>query len=151
MKECDIKILSALRNNSRQTLTKISKQIKIPVSTIYDRIKINEGNTIKKHTSILDFPKIGYNIRLYLLIKTNKKDLLRDFLKQHQNVNSCFMIEGEYNFIVDCIFREMIEMQKFMESIENKEIDVKQIHYVTDEITRENFMNGGNYNEFFRT
>lgn len=143
IKESDLKIMSALRNNSRQTLTKISKQTKIPVSTVYDRIKVHEKNAIKKHTSILDFPKIGYNIRLNILLKIKEKEKFNDFVSNNENINSAFRLEGDFEFMIDCIFKEMNEMKRFMEKINEFGIEKRQYHFITDEIIRENFMDGG--------
>jgi Lrp/AsnC family transcriptional regulator, leucine-responsive regulatory protein len=151
LKITDIKIMSVLRKNSRQPLTKISRQTKIPVSTIYDRIKTHEGSIIKKHTSILDFPKLGYNIRLYLLLKSRNRQDMQEFLRKHPNVNSAFLIEGNYDFIIDCIFKEMLDMQNFMELVDKTGIITKETHFVTNEFTRENFMNGDEKNEFIWT
>jgi len=133
--------MSALRKNARQTLTNISKQTKIPVSTIYDRIKKHEKGIIKKHTSILDFSKIGYNIRLNLLLKIKEKEKFQDFILKNMNINSVFKIEGDFNFAIDCIFKQMDEMQYFMEKLNQLGIIKKQTHFVTEEIIRENFMN----------
>ena len=56
----ELLIMSHLRENSRKNLTKISKETKIAVSTIFDKIKKYEGGIIKKHTCILDFTKLGF-------------------------------------------------------------------------------------------
>ncbi len=143
IKESDMKIISELRSNARQTLTNISKVTKIPTSTIYDRIKLQEKNIIKKHTSILDFPSIGYNIRLHLMINTKDKNKFSEFINDNPNINTAFSTEGEYNFIMDCIFQKMDEMQSFMEELEKQDIERKHSSFITDQIISENFMNGG--------
>ena len=71
-------ILANLRMNSRQSTTNISRKTEIPVSTVYDKIKEHENGVIKKFTSILDFPALGFNIRANVLIKGKKKEL-KDF------------------------------------------------------------------------
>ena len=62
----DRQIISHLRNNARIPLTTMSKLTKIPVSTLFDRLKTNEDDIITKHTSLLDFAKLGYNARVNL-------------------------------------------------------------------------------------
>ena len=42
----------------------MSKRLKIPISTIYDKLKKYDGNIIKKHTAILDFEKLGFGIKV---------------------------------------------------------------------------------------
>ena len=143
IKESDLKIMAALRKDARQTLTSISKQTKIPVSTIYDRIRKHENGVIKKHTSILDFPRMGYNIRLNFLLKVKNQWKFKEFISKHKNVNSAFRVEGEFNFMMDCIFKQMNEMQSFTEKIEEFGIEKKQTNFIIEEVVRENFMNMG--------
>ena len=57
-------IISNLRNNARQTLTKMSRRTLIPVSTIFEKIRNYESSLIKKHTSLIDFTKFIFNIPL---------------------------------------------------------------------------------------
>lgn len=141
VKEVDVQIMSALRKDARQTLTNISKLTKIPVSTVYDRINAHEGGVIKKHTSILDFPHLGYNIRTNIQVSVKDKERFLNFISNHRNVNSLFRTEGEYDFMIDCIFKQMTEMQSLMEGLEEAGVEKKQAHFITEELIRENFMN----------
>ena len=60
--------MSYLRMNARETLTKISRKTKVPVSTVYQRIKNKEVNLILKHTSLIDFRKLGFMTKAQVLI-----------------------------------------------------------------------------------
>ena len=68
----ELMLLACLRNNARETLTNISKKTNIPISTIFDKLKEYEKTFIKKHTSILDFKKLGYDIRINMLLKVDR-------------------------------------------------------------------------------
>ena len=131
-------ILAHLRENSRQSLSKISKGTKIPVSTIYEKIKQNKNGAIKKFTSILDFPALGYHIRAHVLVKDTEG--LQDFLMEHKNVNSVFQLNEGYDFAVDCIFRYMSDVKEFMDELEKLDVK-KEVYYVTNELKREDFLN----------
>jgi len=48
----DAKIISHLRNNARTKITNISRELKIPVTTIYDRVRAHENKFIKKRAKI---------------------------------------------------------------------------------------------------
>ncbi|OGM02091.1 hypothetical protein A3K72_00060 [Candidatus Woesearchaeota archaeon RBG_13_36_6] len=139
----EMMILASLRKNSRQSLTKVSKETSIPVSTVYDKIKQHENGVIKKFTSILDFPALGFNIRANVLVKGKKKEL-RDFLLDSWNVNSVFQLNEGYDFAVDCIFRYMSELKEFMDQLEKMGVK-KEVYYVTDELRREDFLNSAKY------
>ena len=67
----DIELVKQLRLDSRKSLTNISRKTKIPISTLYDRLKFHEGGLIKKHTSILNFDLLGFKSRVQLLLKTS--------------------------------------------------------------------------------
>ena len=45
----DLKFITLLRQNSRETLTNISKKTKIPISTLYDKMQHYNNNFIKKY------------------------------------------------------------------------------------------------------
>jgi len=139
LSENELKIIAHLRHNSRQSLIDIARKTDIPLSTIYDKIKSHEGTTIKKFTSIVDFPALGFNIRANLLVKGRQKPL-RDFLITNPNVNSLFQLGGSYDYSADCIFRYMKELDSFMERLEEL-AEKKEVHFVTEELRREDFLN----------
>jgi DNA-binding Lrp family transcriptional regulator len=139
----DKKILCLLRKNSRETLTKLSRSTGIPISTIYDRIKLHNGSVIKKHTSIVDFEKLGYSARANIALKVEKADRaeLTSFLLKHGNVNSAYRTANGFDFIVEAIFRNHMELNDFSEELDkNFQITQKQIYYILEDIKREEFM-----------
>lgn len=140
VKKKDMIILTKLRQDARQSLVNISRQTNIPVSTVYEKIKQNKA--IKKFTSILDFPALGFNIRAKVLVKGDDK--LKDFLLSSENVNSVFQLNDRFDFMVDCIFRYMHEMQGFMQELD-KLSEKKEVYYVTKELKREEFFNSVEY------
>ena len=105
----DLKILSHLRKNSRLTLTTMSKKTNIPISTIYDRLKLHRGSVIKRFTSLIDFASLGYNTRANIILKVARlhRDGLKGFLVNHPNVNCVFKINNEYDFMVEAVFRNI--------------------------------------------
>lgn len=126
-----MKILGNLRNDARQSLVSISKKTDIPVSTIYEKIKKQEDSTIKRYTSLLDFPALGFNIRAMVLVKGD----LEEYLTNHENVNSVFQLSEEFDFIADCIFKHMSDYTEFIQKLENK-----KVFFVTNELKREEFL-----------
>ena len=71
LRASDLKILSALRTNSRETLTKISADTGISISLVFDRLKsMEEEGLIKSYSCSVDWKRIGLNRRVLLLIRT---------------------------------------------------------------------------------
>ena len=51
--QADLKLLGHLRTNARETLTRISQETQIPVSSIFDRLKrMEKMNVIKRFTCV---------------------------------------------------------------------------------------------------
>ena len=138
-------LLSHFRSNARISLTKLSKLTKIPVSTIFDKLKDYETRQlIKKSTAIIDFRKLGYEIRNQILIsasKNNKEELQR-FLIKNTKVNTIYRINNGYDFLVETIFKNMNEMDEFMKSLEAFEPLQKKEFFIMEDLKREEFLSG---------
>ena len=143
----DLKIISQLRSDARMPLTKMSRKIQIPVSTIFDRLKINENNLILKHTCLLNFSKLGYNVRAHINLKVDKEDkeALKEHLIKHQSVNSVFKINNGFDFMVEGVFKQIIDMENFIENLDQKfKILDKKSYFIIEDIKRESFMSNLN-------
>ena len=139
----DIQIISRLRNNSREMLTKMSKETGIPVSTIFDRINMQKEELLIKHTSLIDFQAIGFNSRAKVILKVDKKDRekLKHFIEKSININSAYRINSGYDFMFEAIFKNMKDLEDFIIHIEeNHNILEKQVYYIIDDIKREEFL-----------
>ena len=143
MNQKDLKIIAHLRRNARIPLTNMSKKTRIPVSTIFDRMKMHENNIIKKHTCLLDFEKMGFHTRANINISVHKddKDELKEFLIRNAVVNSLYKINNGYDFMIECVFKNLKDLEEFIELIESSyEIFEKQVYYIIEEIKKEEFM-----------
>ncbi len=139
----DLVIITHLRKNGRETLTSISKKSGIPISTIYEKIKRSEGGIITKNTCLVDFAKLGFNTRAKVVIQANTsgKSELLSFLMKHQNVNSVYKINNGYDFMIDGVFRNMRELEDFLELLQEKfRIKKQETYFVIDDLKREAFL-----------
>lgn len=139
----ELVIMSMLRQNSRETLTKMSRLSQIPVSTIYDKIKMHENGIILRHTCILDFAKLGFNTRANICLKVNKenRDELRDYLLKNQNINSVYKINNGFDYLIEAVFKHIKELEDFLELLDEKfKLKGRQVFYIIDDIKRESFM-----------
>ena len=86
MKEKDEEIIALLKENSRLSITEMSKILGIPDTTIHYRMK-KLDDIIKKYTILLDYEKMGSNI--YLLRIEIEKYVLNKVTKE--------IVENIYN------------------------------------------------------
>ncbi|GIU69485.1 MAG: hypothetical protein KatS3mg002_0721 [Candidatus Woesearchaeota archaeon] len=138
----DILLMTFFRNNARENLTKISRLTSIPVSTIFDRLKEYEKELIRKHTTLIDFKKIGFDIKVNILFKVKRenRDEFKDFLIKNENINSVFKVNNGFDFLVEAIFKDMNDFQRFNDAIEKFNIETKQEMFILEDIKREDFL-----------
>ena len=139
----ELVIMSMLRQNSRETLTRMSRKSQIPISTIYDKIKLHENGIIKRHTCILDFAKLGFNTRANICLKVNKetREEMRDYLLKHQNINSVYKINNGFDFLIEAVFKHIKDLEDFLEMLDEKfKLKGRQVFYIIDDVKREAFM-----------
>ena len=143
----DFLLMSFLRKNSRQRLTKMSKQTKVPVSTIYDKLKVFEKGIIQKHTSLIDFSKLGFNARANIMLKVkreNREELKKD-LMQCNNINTVYKINTGFDFMVEGVFRNIKDMEDFLEKLDDRfEIKERKVFYIIEDLKREGFLSDPN-------
>jgi DNA-binding Lrp family transcriptional regulator len=143
MKKKELMIIASLRKNARESLTRMSKDIRVPISTIHDKLRTYNNGVIKKHTAIIDFSKLGYNTRAKVLLKVekNQRKKVQEYLMNTKNINSLFKINNGYDFMADLVFKHIKEMEDFIENIEHKfNILNKETFYIIDDIRVEEFM-----------
>ncbi len=139
----ELMILSQLRKDARMSLTKISRRTQIPVSTIFDKIRMFKHDVITKHTSLIDFNSLGYGTRANMMISVEKEDkeALREFLTKHNNINSVYKINNGFDFMIEGIFKQIKDMEDFMDVMDQKfKVKDKKLYFIIEDIKRESFM-----------
>jgi len=140
-KKKDLILTAYLRQNSRTSLTILSRKTGVPVSTIFDRLKSN--NVIIKNTALLDFTKLGYSTHANILLKAKKgeKDKIREFLVNSFNVNSLYKVNNGYHFMAECIFKDIKELEDFLDMLDERfSVKTKEVHYIIEELKKEAFL-----------
>jgi DNA-binding Lrp family transcriptional regulator len=140
----DMELIKCLRSNSRATLTQISKATKIPITTLYDRLKAQQGHVIKKHTTIVNFDALGFHSRAQILFRVDPQDkpALQKHLTFHNQVNSIYRVASEYDFCIEAVFAHIKDIQEFVDNIQNQfKLTDHKTYYFTEDIKREGFFN----------
>lgn len=139
MNEKKLSILKHLRSNARKSFINISERIGMPLTTVFDNYKkFRNKEIITKHTSLLDFKKLGFYFRSFVFVKTKDKEEMLCYLKDHGNVNSVFKINN-YDYLVDAVFPSIKEYYYFLEHIQDFNIQKLETHNVIEHLKREEF------------
>jgi len=136
----DLMVLSALRQNSRRTLTQMSKMTKVPISTLHEIIRAKES---WKFTVLTDFAQWGYTTKAQVMLKlrTQDKAAARDFLQAHILVNSLYKVNNGYDFMCEVICRNLNDLEEFMDSVDQRfTIKGKEVHHIMEDVKREGFL-----------
>lgn len=143
LKPRDYTVLGYFRKNARTTLTDMSRETRIPVSTIFDKLKrFEERDVIQRHTSIIDFDSLGYDVRTNILLraKEGERETLKTFLTKHAKVNTINRISNGFDFLVDAVFRDMKEYDEFHEELRQLPLRNLQEFFVMEDLGRERFL-----------
>ena len=127
--EKEFKVLRCLRKNSRKSMTKISRETKIPIASVMLIIKRLEKAVITKYTSLLNYSSLGYNIKVHFFVKNIEEKML-----SHPQINTIYKLSGKYNYFIEGVFKNISDVEKFKEKLgEHKQF------FVTDETKVEVF------------
>jgi Lrp/AsnC family transcriptional regulator, leucine-responsive regulatory protein len=140
----DVEIILHLRNNARKRVTEISRDTKIPATTIYDRVRTHEkSGLIKRYAGLLDFDKLGYPVKTHFAIRVDKdsRKELQSFLQEQPNINSLYKIGYGPDFLFEALFRNFTETEEFVEKL-GERFDIKEIQnfHVIEELKKEEFL-----------
>lgn len=141
MDETDKKICNILTENSRISISSISKKTGIPNSTISNRIhKLEEKKIIKQYTTILDHEKIGINITAMIIIQTEteKHENVEKQLPKLEEVTQVYSISGEYDVLIKV---EAMNLEELNEIINSKIRTIDGIEELRELIVMEELKN----------
>ena len=143
MKPREIRLVNELRKNSRRSLTEISHNADMPLSTVFKAVnRVYKGQVITKNICLIDFAQLGFPYKLGIFLTTGKKEELKKFLTEHPHINTLLRLSGDYDFYAELIFKDMAGLQDFADELKELEIARKMgMHFVTD-VKQEEFQIG---------
>jgi len=121
LKETDYKLLSYLYHNYNESFSKIAKAIKLSRDQVEYRInKYMKEGLIRKFCPIFNYPKLGYNVIVVLLLKFEKPKMSDSFsasLNKNKNCISYGKCYGKYDLCLNCVFKDEKELSEFISKL----------------------------------
>ena len=106
----DEEILTELRKDAKIKLKTLARKLNMPLSTLYLRIKkMEKENLIKSYTVDVDWHKLGYKIKAYVLVYFDTTKLAElgktqsdvlDEIKRLSFVDTVNMVTGDADIIL---------------------------------------------------
>jgi Lrp/AsnC family transcriptional regulator, leucine-responsive regulatory protein len=140
----EIELITALRKNSRTSLVNIGQKLNMPVSTLYDKLKrFQDFGIIKRHTTILNFSKLGYYHHMKLALKTTPemRESLVNFLRENSAINSIHEINSGFDLMLEVIHKNVRDYYTFINLLNEKFSPMEILEFqIIQELERETFL-----------
>jgi len=118
--DIDKKLIELLQKDCKQTTKKLSLQLNLSVTAVYERIKkLENANVIKKYVALIDKHKIDKSFLVFCHIKLvqHSKEFLTSFEKEViklEEVSECFHLSGDYDYLLKVYVKDMDAYREFM-------------------------------------
>ena len=136
MKNSDVRMLNMLRDDSRVSFTKISRRLKMPVTTIFTRFQ-NLNGCFNGFKSLVDFRRLGYFLNVLFIISFDRKVL--DFLNDSVEINTLQICGVEKQIFANCIFKSFSDFKNFENEIFKLDLNMIISHHFLEPVSLENF------------
>ena len=116
----DLKILRILQDEGRISNLDLSKKIEMSAPPTLRRVReLEKKGYIENITANLDAEKLGFDLTAWIFIslKNQNEESLGSFEKMvwgWEPIRECFMLNGEIDFILKCVVKNMNEFNDFL-------------------------------------
>ncbi|MCC2602237.1 Lrp/AsnC family transcriptional regulator [Sphingopyxis yananensis] len=118
--EMDERLLTLLRDDARQTIAQLAKELGTSRGQIYSRLaRLEEANVVAGYTVRLGDAFIASRIRAHLMIKSQPR-LHRDVeqaLAHFPQVQAIHAISGEYDMIIMIEADDTVQLNELLDEI----------------------------------
>lgn len=118
--DIDKKILQKLQSNSKITNKKLSSELNLSVTAIFERIKrLERNNVISRYVALLRPTEVDKTFMVFCQIKLvqHTKPYVVKFEEeviQLQEVLECYHVSGEYDYILKILVKDMEAYREFL-------------------------------------
>ncbi len=121
MDEYDARIIEELKRDGRLSWAALAKRISLSASACQRRVEsLLERGVIENFTVNLDDRARGYQVRAFVSVNVDRQrnDLAQDFREAviaHPNVQSCHMISGSIDFMLEVVAADLAAFGDFID------------------------------------
>jgi len=116
----DKKLLQKLQSDSKITNKKLSTELNLSVTAIFERIKrLERNNVISRYVALVEPAEVDKSFMVFCQIKLvqHSKAYVIKFEEeviQLQEVLECFHVSGEYDYILKILVKDMEAYREFL-------------------------------------
>lgn len=122
MDAIDRRLLAELQDEGRVTNVELAQRVGLTAPPCLRRVRaLEEAGVIKGYHAELDASKLGFAITVFALVslKSQAEESLRQFedhMRTLAEVRECHMLNGEIDFILKIVSRDLQSFQEFLTS-----------------------------------
>ncbi|MCB2062364.1 MAG: Lrp/AsnC family transcriptional regulator [Novosphingobium sp.] len=120
--DIDKDLLASLQEDGRMTNVDLAARVGLTPPPCLRRVRaLEESGVIRGYHADLDAAKLGYAITVFAMVslKSQAEDALRQFedhVRGLPEVRECHMLNGEIDFILKIVSRDLQSFQEFLTS-----------------------------------
>lgn len=122
MDAIDRRLLAELQDEGRVTNVELAQRVGLTAPPCLRRVRaLEDAGVIKGYHAELDASKLGFAITVFALVslKSQAEESLRQFeehMRTLAEVRECHMLNGEIDFILKIVSRDLQSFQEFLTS-----------------------------------
>ncbi len=122
MDTIDRRLLAELQDEGRMTNVELAQRVGLTAPPCLRRVRaLEDAGVIKGYHAELDCSKLGFAITVFALVslKSQAEESLRQFeehMRTLPEVRECHMLNGEIDFILKIVSRDLQSFQEFLTS-----------------------------------
>lgn len=122
MDSIDLKLLSLLQANGRMTNVELAQKVGLTAPPCLRRIRaLEQAGVIRAYHADIDASKMGFSITVFAMVslKSQAESDLRAFetyLQSIPEVRECHMLNGEIDFMLKIVARDLQSFQELLTS-----------------------------------
>jgi DNA-binding Lrp family transcriptional regulator len=116
----DLQILRELQQYGRMTNVDLAERVGLTAPPCLRRVRaLEEAGVIRSYHADLDASKLGYSITVFAMVSLRSQaeaDLrqFEDYVGTLPEVRECYMLNGEIDFILKVVARDLQSFQSFL-------------------------------------
>ena len=120
--DIDRQLLGALQENGRVTNVDLAQMVGLTPPPCLRRVRtLEDSGVIKGYHAELDASQLGFTITVFAMVslKSQAEEALRQFedhMRELPEVRECHMLNGEIDFILKIVSRDLQSFQDFLTS-----------------------------------
>lgn len=122
--ERDLHIVAALQQDARATYADVAARVGLSASAVHDRVrKLEQQGVIRGYSAVVDPEALGLSVTALIAaspLDPRQPDDLPDRVAEFPEVEDCFSVAGEANYVLKVRTRTTTELEDLIRRLREK-------------------------------